>query len=170
MTAPNPGRVDRIVGGGVRLLAFLGGVALLGLMGLTVVAVVMRYVFAAPILGAQDISEMGLVLVAFLGLAYSGWTGAHIAVALIGTVVRPAALRGIDAVMRTLGAALLAVVAWQALRQGLDALDYGEATNLIEIPHFPFFLVVAFGAAVYALVLVIQAVRAVRGASVEPNP
>ena len=44
---------DKTVGRGVRLLAYLGGLALLWLMGLTVVAVVMRYVFNAPILGAS---------------------------------------------------------------------------------------------------------------------
>ncbi len=86
---PRAGRGVRLVDRSVRRLAFIGGLALLWLMGLTVVAVMMRYVFGAPILGAQDISEMSLVLVAFLGLAYSGWTGAHIAVDLIGGMLPP---------------------------------------------------------------------------------
>ena len=52
----------------VRCLAYLGSAVLLGLMFLTVIAVVMRYVFNAPLLGAQDVSELSLVAVVFLAL------------------------------------------------------------------------------------------------------
>ncbi|ETX00769.1 MAG: hypothetical protein ETSY2_38515 [Candidatus Entotheonella gemina] len=137
--APRAGRSVRLVDRGVRFLAFLGGLALVWLMGLTVVAVIMRYVFGAPILGAQDISEMSLVLVAFLGLAYSGWTGAHIAVDLIGGMLPPGLTRWTDTVVRLIGAGLMAVVTWQTVRQGLDAAAYGEATNLVENPSHAVF-------------------------------
>ncbi|ETW99580.1 MAG: hypothetical protein ETSY1_14470 [Candidatus Entotheonella factor] len=166
--APRARRGVRLVDQGVRYLAFLGGLALVWLMGLTVVAVIMRYVFGAPILGAQDISEMSLVLVAFLGLAYSGWTGAHIAVDLIGGMLPSGLMRWTDTGVRLIGAGLMAVLTWQTVRQGLDAVAYGEATNLVEIPHMPFFMVVALGSAAYTVVLLIQAVRAARGVPDEP--
>ncbi|MFQ5852809.1 MAG: TRAP transporter small permease [Candidatus Binatia bacterium] len=156
-------KTSTIVDGGVRLLAYLGGIALLWLMGLTVVAVVMRYAFNAPILGAQDISELSLVLVVFLALAYCGWTGGHVAIDLIGMVLRPGALRWTDSLVHAVCGVLFVYVTWQTFRQGLDALEFGEASNLVEIPHFPFFVVVAFGSAVYALVLFVQAVRAALG-------
>ncbi len=168
--APRAERRIRLFDRGVRFLAFMGGLALVWLMGLTVVAVMMRYVFGAPILGAQDMSEMSLVLVAFLGLAYSGWTGAHIAVDLIGGMLSPALMRWTDTAVRLMGAGLMAVVTWQTVRQGLDAAAYGEATNLVEIPHMPFFMVVALGSAAYTIVLLIQAVRAARGVPDEPAP
>ena len=120
-----------------RSLAYAAGAALLWLMLLTVVAVVMRYVFNAPILGAQDISELSLAVVVFLGIPYCGWTGGHVAVDLISTVVGESRLRYTDTLMRLAGAALFAFVAWQAMRQGLDALEYGDATNLVEVPHYP---------------------------------
>lgn len=156
-------KTDTAVDRAVRLLAYLGGIALLWLMGLTVVAVVMRYVFNAPILGAQDISELSLVLVVFFALAHCGWTGGHVAVDLIGTVLKPETLRWTDSLVRAISGLLFVYVTWQTVRQGLDALEFGEASNLVEIPHFPFFLVVAFGSAVYALVLFVQAVRVARG-------
>ncbi len=168
--APRAGRTGQIVDRGVRFLAFLGGLTLLWLMGLTVTAVIMRYVFGAPILGVQDMSEMSLVLVAFLGMAYSGWTGAHIAVDLIGGMLTPRIMRCTDTAVRLLGAGLMAAVTWQTVRQGRDAVAYGEATNLVDIPHAPFFLVVALGAAAYTVVLGVQAVRAARGRPAEPTP
>jgi TRAP-type C4-dicarboxylate transport system permease small subunit len=164
-----PGLIEKAVGGCVGLLAYLGGIVLLGLMVLTVVAVVLRYGFNAPILGAQDVSELSLVLVVFLGLAYCGWTGGHVAVDLIGAVLKPGALRWTDTAIRVVCGVLFAFVAFQTLQQGLDALEYGEASNLIEIPHFPFFLVVAFGSALYALVLFVQAVHAARGPADQPK-
>lgn len=156
-------KTNTIVGGGVRLLAYLGGIALLWLMGLTVFAVVMRYVFHVPILGAQDISQLSLILVVFFGLAYCGWTGGHVAVDLLGAVVKPGVLRRTDTAIRMVSGVLFVGVTWQALARGLDALKYGEASNLVEIPHFPFFLVIAFCSAVYALVLFVQTVRVARG-------
>ncbi len=157
------GKISTTVDSAVRLLAYLGGLAILWLMGLTVVAVVMRYVFNAPILGAQDISELSLVLVVFLALAHCGWTGGHVAVDLIGMVMKPGILRWTDTLVRAISGLLFVTVAWQTMRQGLDAFEFGEASNLVEIPHFPFFLVVAFGSTVYALVLFVQAVRVARG-------
>ena len=157
------GKISTTVDSTVRLLAYLGGIVLLWLMGLTVVAVAMRYVFNAPILGAQDISELSLVLVVFLALAYCGWTGGHVAVDLISMFLKPEILRWTDSLVRAISGLLFVYVTWQTMRQGLDALEFGEASNLVEIPHFPFILVVAFGSAVYALVLFVQAVRVACG-------
>ncbi len=157
------GKISTTVDSAVRLLAYLGGLAILWLMGLTVVAVVMRYVFNAPILGAQDISELSLVLVVFFALAYCGWTGGHIAVDLIGLVLKPGVLRWTDTLVRVISGLLFVTLTWQTVRQGLDAFEFEEASNLVEIPHSPFFLVIASCSAVYALVLFVQAIRAARG-------
>jgi len=157
------GKISTTVDSAVRLLAYLGGLAILWLMGLTVVAVVMRYVFNAPILGAQDISELSLVLVVFFALAYCGWTGGHIAVDLIGLVLKPGVLRWTDTLVRAISGLLFVALTWQTVRQGLDAFEFEEASNLVEIPHSPFFLVIASCSAVYALVLFVQAIRAARG-------
>lgn len=142
---------------GTLLLGFLGGVTLFLLMGLTVVAVVMRYIFNAPILGAQDVSELSLVLVVFLGLPYCGWTKGHVAVDLISTFVPAVKLRFTDAIMLFVSGVLFVYVSWQMWAQGVDALEYGDASNLVEIPYFPFFCVATLGTAAYAVVLFVQA-------------
>lgn len=147
----------------MRFLAIIGGATLLGLMLLTVYAVVMRYVFNAPVLWALDYARVGLVIVTFAGLAYCGWTGGHIAVDFVGTFLPRTALRISDTIVRLVCAVLIGLMAWQGFQQGLDALEMGEGTNEVEIPLFPFFLVVAFGCAVYTIVLIVQALRAARG-------
>ena len=152
-----------------RSLAYVAGAALLWLMLLTVVAVVMRYVFNAPILGAQDISELSLAVVVFLGIPYCGWTGGHVAVDLISSVVGESRLRYTDTLMRLAGAVLFGFVAWQAMRQGLDALEYGDATNLVDISHYPFMFLMSFGWLLFAVVLLLQAAAGILQAPQAPQ-
>ncbi|MDC0033687.1 TRAP transporter small permease [Alphaproteobacteria bacterium] len=156
--------LESMIGRSVRYLAIIGGVTLLCLMLLTVYAVIMRYAFNSPLLWALDYARVGLVVVTFMGLAYCGWTGGHIAVDFIGSFVPPTVLNISDTIIRLACAALIALMAWQGLRQGLDALEMGEGTNEVEIPLFPFFLVVACGCGAYSVVLTAQALRAARGA------
>ena len=66
--------LESLISRSVRFLAIIGGATLLCLMLLTVYAVLMRYVFNAPLLWALDYARMGLVIVTFMGLAYCGWT------------------------------------------------------------------------------------------------
>ena len=158
----NVERTSKAVGDGVRVLAIVGGVILLCLMVLTVVAVTLRK-FNNPILGTQDLSESGLIMVVFFAMAYSGWTGGHIAVDLIGAVVKGRALEMMDAVVRFVCGLFFVVVASQSLSQGLDALEFGDGFNLLDIPHFPFYFVIAFGSLIYALVLLLLSLRSALG-------
>lgn len=155
-------RLSGTLGAGVRLMAIAGGAMLMCLMALTVAAVVLRK-FNDPILGTQDLSEAGLTIVVFFSMAYSGWTGGHIAVDLIGNFVSARRLAFVDAVVRVVCGLFFLVVAWQSLSQGLDALAFGDGFNLLDIPHYPFYFAIAFGSLVFALVLVVLGLRAARG-------
>ena len=160
---------ESVVRKSVRHLAILAGVTLLFLMFLTVYAVIMRYVFNAPILWALDVARVGLVVLVFFGLAYCGLTGGHIAVDFIGIFAPPRIVQISDVVIRSICFVLIALMAWQAMQQGLDAIEMGEGTNELEIPLFPFFAVVAFGSVAYCIVLIIQVARAVRGDALDDH-
>lgn len=161
--------LSRSVGSGVRMLAIASGVTLLALMLLTVVAVTVRK-FNFPITGTQDLSEAGLTVVVFLAMAYSGWTGGHIAVDLISGVLKGLALRILDTVVRFFCGAFFVIVTWQSIRQGMDAFEQGDGFNLIALPHYPFFFVVAFGSGIYALVLFVLTLRSARGLADPKGP
>ena len=160
---------ETVVRKSVRHLAILAGVTLLFLMFLTVYAVVMRYVFNAPILWALDVARVGLVVLVFFGLAYCGLTGGHIAVDFLSVFVPPCIVQISDVVIRSICVVLIGTMAWQAVLQGLDAIEMGEGTNELEIPLFPFFAVVAVGSVTYCIVLIIQVARAVRGDALDDH-
>lgn len=155
-------KLSAAVDGVVRLLAIVSGVILMCLMTLTVVAVALRKV-NQPILGTQDLSEAGLILVVFCAMAYSGWTGGHIAVDLIGTALRQRTLELMDFGVRLVSGLFFAVVAWMSVVHGLDALEFGEGFNLLPIQHWPFYFMIAFGSGLFSLVLIVLALRSAMG-------
>ena len=157
--------IDRLV----RFFALVAGSVLFGLMLLTVYSVVMRYAFNAPPIFTLDLSNMMLIPAVAFGIAYCGWTGGHIAVDLIGALGRPGLVRWTDAAVRLVCAAVIGLWAWKLAELAIDSREIGDATNMVQIPHYPFIWTMAAGAALYALVLVALAVRAYRGMEDPPS-
>jgi TRAP-type C4-dicarboxylate transport system permease small subunit len=148
----------------LRVLAFGGGAVLIGLVGLVVYEVVMRYLFARPVFGGFEITELAMVLIVGFGLPYCALTGGHVAVDLFSRFLDRPALRWLNALVHLAGAALLAVVAWRATLYALGSYQWGDLSNMMRIPKYPFQLAIAASAGLFALVLLMQAVRALRRA------
>ncbi len=146
----------------VRWMGLAAGIALVALTLLTAVDVTLRAAFNAPIYGIQEVTELGLVIVTVLGIAYCGWTRAHIVIDVAQGLQPRWLLRACDVAMPAIGAAVMAVVAWQNLEEGLDMLERAKHTNVLRIPQWPFYLIIALGLAVYAAVLLVQAFRPAR--------
>ncbi len=148
---------------GVRGLALLGGAVLVFMMGLTVIDVGLRKLANAPIFGAQNVSELALLVVVFCALAHCGRVRGHIAVDLIGSVAGPRLLRVTDAFVNLLGAAVFVVLAWRAVVAAEHAMAIGRVSNLLAIPHWPFYTMIALGSGLYVIAQLIDAVRAASG-------
>ena len=150
---------DRIL----RALALGAGVVLLGLLGLVLFDVVMRYALRLPFLGAYEMSELAMVLIVFLALPYCAATGGHVAVDVLAPILDRPALRWLNALIHFAGAMLMLVIAWQVTLYAMGSAARGEATNMLRIPKLPFELVTAGSAAVFAIVLLVLAWRALHG-------
>jgi TRAP-type C4-dicarboxylate transport system permease small subunit len=150
----------QLFGGFLRTLALISGGLLLLLMGFTVVDIVLRYAFSAPFSGSFEFTEFLMAAIVFLAVAYTGWTGGHIAVDLFERWLERPSLRWLPAVISFAGAALFAVVAWQATLETIATID--QISNMLRWPHYPFRFTVAFGSAMFALVLLIQGIQALR--------
>lgn len=161
----NPGRAGHIFERTLRVLAYGGGAALLALMGLILFDVLMRYVLRLPFLGGFEITELTMVLIVALGLPYCAATDGHVSVDVLAPALDRPSLRWIPVVLNLAGAALLAVMAWQAALYAIGSAERGEATNMLGIQIYPFQLVIAASAAVFAVVLLILAWRALRPSS-----
>jgi TRAP-type C4-dicarboxylate transport system permease small subunit len=149
-------RFDRFL----RTLALMSGGVLLLLMSYTVIDVVLRYVFNRPFSGSLEFTEFMMVLIVFLAIAFTGWTGGHIAVDLFEKQLDRPSLRYLPAIISFAGALLFAVIAVRVTLETIATLP--QISNMLRWPHFPFRFTVAFGAATFALVLFIQGVFSLR--------
>ena len=141
----------------LRLLALGGGVVLVALMGYTVLDVVLRYRYNMPFSGSLEITEFAMALIVFLGIAYCGWTGGHVAVDILERPLENPKLRFIPLILTLASAALFALIAWLTAVEALTSTH--RVSNMVRWPHWPFQLAVAFGSAMYAVVLFIQSVQ-----------
>ena len=144
----------------LRVLALAAGGVLLILTVYTVADVVLRYVFNRPFSGSLEFTEFSMTLVIFLAIAYTGWTGSHIAIDLFDQWLDRPALRLLPSLIAFAGALLFAVIAWRAFVETTATLP--QISNMLRLPHYPFRYTVAFGSAMFALVLFIQGVQAAR--------
>ena len=155
------GSLNRAVGmfdRAVRCLALLGGVVLVAMVALTVVDVALRKFWNAPIFGAQNISELALLVVVFCAVAHCGREKGHIAITLLGDRLGPRLGRFADILVNLVGAAVFVVLTWRALVAALQAIEIERASNLLAIPHWPFYAMIALGSALYAIVQLLEVV------------
>ena len=81
-----------------RTVALAGGLLLVGVMGMTVVSVLGRYLFNAPIPGDYEITELACGVVAFAFFPYCRITNANIVVELFTGRMPPRWKAALDAV------------------------------------------------------------------------
>ena len=129
-----------------------GGVLVL-LMLLTTADVAGRYFFNAPINGVFDLTHFAVAIMVYLGLAYCGMHGAHVVIELLYDRLPRPARGALKRLTSLAGCVLFGTIAWRTAVQAIDVRDMGEASQMMEIPYFPLYCLVAFGAALFAWVL-----------------
>ena len=155
--APEPGlRIPRI-----RLaLAWAVTADLMIMMVLTFVDVVGRYLFAAPLPGAKELTE---ILMAFLVFAAAPLVTAdrgHITTALFESVLPKLVIRWRNVLIAVLVAIALAVLAWRLWIQAGLILDLKTGTPLLGVPIAPIVYFAAVTSALCALIVLALEFRA----------
>ncbi|MEW6670922.1 MAG: TRAP transporter small permease [Thermodesulfobacteriota bacterium] len=153
LTRPSLDRLDRVV----RATALWGGgLMLVGLMGLTVVDVVLRYLFNSPIYGARDVAKLVLLVMVALSVAYSARTGGQISIEVFSSMMGARLLRWIEVFVRCVAIGMLTVLTWRLWYSGQNAGKFGEASMALQIPYRPFYFILAVGMLLYAAVLIAE--------------
>ncbi len=133
--------------------ACVAGGALVLLMLLTTADVIGRYFFNSPISGVFDLTHFAVSIMVYLGLAYCGFRGAHVVIELLYDKLPAGARRVLNRVINLVGCVLFGLIAWRTWVQSIDVRDMGEASQMMEIPLFPLYYVVAFGSGLFAWVM-----------------
>ena len=145
------------------LLAVGAGLCLLGMVCVVTLGVVLRYVFGAPLLGVNEIVQLIAVALVMLALPYCTASGAHVRVDLFDRVLGRAGRLAGDLLGRGLSIMALAVICRQAWRKAAEAMEFGDATNMLGLPLWPFYGAILAGMGLCALVYLVQVAALLAG-------
>ncbi len=115
-------------------LAVLGGRALLDITVFTVLSVVGRTGFDAPILGDQEIVELGCAIAIFAFMPYCQMRAANVIVDFFTARLSLSARDCLDAVMNATFSTCILVVTWRLAVGGIATFNAGDASMFLRIP------------------------------------
>ena len=136
------------------LFGLIGALIMLGLMIFTVMDVLLRRFFNAPIVGGFEITEMTLVVMAFLAIPFAAAERVNVRVDLIVGRLSPKKGVVLDAITCFLSLGITAVLVWCTLPQVAYIRRIGNMTDMLRIPIYPFYIAVAFGLFLLFFILV----------------
>lgn len=146
----------------IRLSALIGTLALITEVGVILADVIGRF-FGHPITGAQDISQMAMVVLVFGAMALCDKVEGHISIDLFENKLPPWMLRAGDIASALIGAAIFLGLAWATLESAALSRMLNLATNIIGLPKvwFQYFvvaaaLITALGMSLRAITLVVS--------------
>lgn len=146
----------RSVDRATKALSALAGISLLFMVAVITVSVLARYLFDNPITGSDEIVQMTGVALIMFALPHATLNGAHVRVDIFDHVLgRFGRLAG-DVLARLLSGFVLVILVSRAWDKMLDAYEYADTTNMLSLPVWPFYGILAAG---IALCLVVYAVE-----------
>lgn len=146
----------------IGLSALIGTLGLITEVFVILIDVIGRF-FGHPLTGAQDISQMAMVVLVFGGMALCDKIGGHISVDLLESSMPGWLIRLGDVVSALLGAAIFLGIAWTTWDSAGLSKMLNLATNIIGLPkvYFQYFMI--FASLVTALGMLLRAITLMFG-------
>jgi TRAP-type C4-dicarboxylate transport system permease small subunit len=140
----------------------VAGVALTGIMGITVTDVILRS-FNRPVVGSYEIvALLGAVVIAF-SLPFTSWVRGHIFVDVLVQKLPRTSRKGVHYATRVLGIVLFFLISWNLFKMGSDLQKSGEVSPTLQIPFYPIVYGVGIACLLQFLVLLGDMVKLFRG-------
>lgn len=142
-------------------LAVLASVVLGVMMVFIFVSAVMRYAFNTPVVGANEALSLGAVAMVMLALPYTTTQDSHIRVDLFDTLLGRRGKALTDALYQWIALVVLWFLTRAYVAKTLEALEFEDTTNMLEVVIWPFYALVTFGMGAYGVILAGQLVVSV---------
>jgi TRAP-type C4-dicarboxylate transport system permease small subunit len=144
-----------------KVMAVIAAFVLGAMMLLTVADVVGRYFFSRPIKGTWELVGLLLVCAGTWGLGYCQREKAHISITVLVNRFSRRAQAIVNSLAYLVGIAGFSLLCWRMflLAKRYFLLPRGNVTDTLELPYFPFMLILSIGAGIMALMLIVDLVR-----------
>ncbi len=145
----------------------LGGATLTFMTGFSVWNVlIMRKALNNPIIGAEDLLILALVVIVALSIPLGARTGSHIEIEILESRMSAGFAKWSMILIKLLGSVLLFVMMWRFWHSGLNAVRFGETTQQLLISYEPFYYLLSASVALYGLVLLLEIWQLLRSGKV----
>lgn len=151
-------RIEAVIYRINKAAALVASIVLAAMMLLTVADVIGRYFFSKPIRGTWELVGLLLVCAGTWGWGYCQMDKGHVSV----TVIIDRLPRKIQAIIRSvtylIGFVGFSLLCWRMCLRTIKFINLpsGGLTETLEIPYYPFMLVLVIGAGIMALILLID--------------
>ena len=140
------------------VLGLIASSILLGMMFLTFVDVVARYLLNRPVRGAFEVTELLLLVLIFAGLPLVTYADEHALMDFIDRWLGRRAQRALEQVVQTVCAGVMFLLAWLVWLKADRIWAYRDATDVLRIVYGPFMYFMAITIALTGLIHVYKIV------------
>jgi len=148
----------RFIGQATLGLTWAAGAAMVLMIVLIVVSVVMRYLMRQPLLGSNELIQLASVVLVMAALPYCTEKEAHIRVDILDNLLGSRGRLAGDLLFRLTSIFVLSLLTWRAVLKAADAFKWGDTTNMLSLPIWPGYAILAMGSALCVLVFVGQSI------------
>jgi TRAP-type C4-dicarboxylate transport system permease small subunit len=152
--------MDRLIvqfGRLTRWLHYLSGVLLTGLMVMIVANIVGRWLFNAPVQGAVELTEVAMVGIVFMGLAYAEVCDDHIRVDLLYQQLGDRGRAALKLFAALVSFLTVVVLTWRLWDYVGVLKASGRTTSSLRLPLYWVAWVAVAGGAIYAVGVLVTA-------------
>jgi TRAP-type transport system small permease protein len=156
---------DKLVTGPIKLMLIISAVLLFVMMMVRVVDVGGRYFFKMPLNGADEAVGFLLLCVIACAFSYTQREKKHIRVEVLTEHLSKSVQSILDITNYVFSVVISGLITWQlaeAAKKFILGLQGGAPTSeILYLPWYPFYIILALGFAVYTLILLVDTVIAV---------
>lgn len=151
-TLARPSPLDRAT----NWLLSLAGVGLMFMVVVIAFGVIARYVLGSPILGLNEIIQLTAVVLVMAALPYCTAHDGHVAVDVFDRAIGRWGRFAGDLFTRVATGFVLALLVRRAVFKALDAWEFEDTTNMLRLPIWPFYGILAIGMGICVLIFAAQ--------------
>jgi TRAP-type C4-dicarboxylate transport system permease small subunit len=153
LRVPESGGVwlDRALGAAAAILIF-------GLMAVTTVDVIGRYIFNWPLRGGFEITELLLLTLIFAGLPLVSRADEHVTMDFIDAALGERGRRLLRRLVDLVCGLIILALSWRVFVKAGKIAGYGDTTDVLRIPVGPFVYFMALMVLMTAVIHLIKAV------------
>jgi TRAP-type C4-dicarboxylate transport system permease small subunit len=143
-----------------KLLVFLGGLFLVGMIVLTCANIISRLIWV-PIIGTFELMGFFGAIVTAFALGYTQVKRGHIAVDVLVNTFSDKAKKILQMISDLICCLFFLIAAWQLAIKATTLMKTGEVTETLQVIYYPFTYAVAFGCFVLSLTLLTELMKAI---------